>query len=110
MTSEAWKPSAAIDAAVRHWMDAAGLKVSSTRYYADEEVYAWRHDVPGASPTLWLARTVLEDHEPADLVAALDRLGVAERMRTTPNARFLVADEDGRLTVSPWRHGPHTGA
>ena len=110
MPPEAWKPSAAIDAAVRQWMDRHGFKVNSTRYYFDEEVYAWRHEMAEASPTLWVARTVLEDSDPGALVAGLERLGIAKRMRGAPKARFLVAEEGGQLTVTAWGHGPHTGA
>ena len=110
MGSDDWEPSPAVDAAVRQWMTAQGLPVNSTRYYVDEEVFAWRHDLSGASPTLWIARPVLEDKSTSALVAALDRLGVAGRMRDTPNARFLVVDEDGRIEVTPWQHGPHRGA
>jgi hypothetical protein len=108
VTSE-WEPSPATNDAIRQWLESHGLKVSSTRYYGDDEVFAWRHDLAAGSPTLWIARTVLETYSPPDLVAALDRLGIAERMRGTPKARFLVADEDGLLTVSPWGHGPHRG-
>ena len=110
MASEEWKPSAAIDVGIRKWLESHGLSVSSWRYYFDEEVYAWRHDLAGGSPTLWIAQTVLESFSPADLVAGLDRLGITERMRGAPKARFLVAEEDGQLTVTPWGHGPHTGA
>jgi hypothetical protein len=105
-----WKPSTPMDSSVREWMRARGFAVDSTRYYADEEVYAWRHELPGGSPTLWIARPVLEDHDPGQLVAGLERLGVAERMRKNPMARFLVVDEDGQLHVTPWGHGPHRGA
>jgi hypothetical protein len=114
MTSNAeWKPSPATDAAVRDWMKAQGLPAGSTRYYSDEEVYAWRHEADGRSstppdggaPTLWIARTVLEDDTPKKLLAALDRLGVGERMRATPKRRFLVVQEDRQIHVKPWGHG-----
>ena len=110
MAQEEWKPSAETNAAIRQWMTAAGLAVSSTRYYHEDEVYAWRHEAADGSPTLWVARTVLESYDPPALVAALDRLQIAERMRDRPKARFLIADEDGAVTVSPWGHGPYRGA
>jgi hypothetical protein len=108
-----WKPSPATDAAVREWMKAQGLRAGSTRYYPDEEVYAWRHEAEGRSsssseggaPTLWIARTVLEDDSPKTLLAALDRLGVGDRMRTTPKRRFMVVQEDKQIHVKPWGHG-----
>jgi hypothetical protein len=90
-------------------MKAQGLPVGSTRYYSDEEVYAWRHEVAGGSPTLWIARTVLEDNDSAALVAALDGLRIADRMRAAPKARFLVVEEDGDIHVRPWGHGPYRG-
>jgi hypothetical protein len=52
---------------------------------------------------------VLEEHDAAALVAGLERLGVAGRMRDAPKARFLVVDEDQQLRLTPWRHGPHLG-
>jgi len=110
MTPKAWRPAPETDRAVRDWMQAQGLPVDSTRYYADDEVYAWRHGSPEGSPTLWIARPVLEDHDAAALVAGLDRLGVADRMHRTPKTRFLVVDEDMQLRVTPWAHGPHRGA
>ena len=118
MTSNAeWKPSPAMDAAVREWMKAQGLQAGSTRYYPDEEVYAWRHEAGGHSstpsdggaPTLWIARTVLEDDTPTSLLAALDRLGIGDRMRATPKRRFLVVQEDREIHVKPWGHGADRG-
>ncbi len=102
-------PSPQIDTAVREWMKGKDLPVNSTRYYADEEVYAWRHESSGGSPTLWIARPVLENHGAGQLVKGLDRLGIAERMREAPMARFMVVDEDTELKVAPWPHGLHRG-
>ena len=110
MAPDEWKPSPAVDAAVRQWMTAQELPVNSTRYYFDDEVYAWRHELSGVSPTLWIARPVLEEQSASALLAALDRLGLARRMRDAPNARFLVVDEDGRIEVTPWQHCSHRGA
>jgi hypothetical protein len=110
MSPDEWKPSPPLDAAVRKWMAAHGLAVNSTRYYFDEEVYAWRHEASGGAPTLWVAQTVLENYDASTLVAAFDRLGVADRMRASPKARFLVVDENGQIIAAPWGHGPYTGA
>ena len=112
-----WQPPPITDAVIRDWMKRQGLPVGSTRYYADEEVYAWRHEGGGGSstgsaagsPTLWIARPVLEDNDPGPLVAALDRLGIGERMRATPKARFLIVQEDTEIHVRPWGHGPDRG-
>jgi hypothetical protein len=109
MMSEPWKPASGVDRAVRDWMKAQSLPVDSTRYYEDDEVYAWRHGSPEGSPTLWIARPVLEDVDATTLVAGLERMGLADRMRSAPMSRFLVVDEDGELKVTPWAHGPHRG-
>jgi hypothetical protein len=109
MEAEHWKPRPEMDQAIRAWMKSQGLAVDATRYYSDDEVYAWRHELPSGSPTLWISRPVLEEHDAAALVAGLERLGVAGRMRDAPKARFLVVDEDQQLRVTPWRHGPHLG-
>lgn len=110
MPQDTWRPAPQVDSAVRDWLKSKGLPVESTRYYAEEEVYAWRHESAGGSPTLWIARPVLEDHSAGELVAALEALGVADRMRATPMARFLVVDEDTAVKVTPWPHRPHRGA
>lgn len=100
-----WSPAAPTDKAVREWMGAQGLPVNSTKSYFDEEVYAWRHEISGSgSPTLWIARSVLEDWTPGDLVAELTRLGVAERMQRSPKARFLVVEHDAELSLVVWGH------
>ena len=109
-SADEWKPASGVDTAVRQWMAVQGLAVDSTRYYLDEEVYAWRHEASGGSPTLWVARTVLEDYDATTLVGAFDHLGLAQRMQATPKTRFLVVDEDGQILVTPWGHGPYTGA
>lgn len=98
-----------MDTRIREWMKAQGYAVNSTRYYFDEEVYAWRHETAGGSPTVWIARTVLEDQEPASLVAALDRLRIRDRMSGAPKARFLIVEEDGNIIARPWGHGPDRG-
>jgi len=116
-TETEWKPSRTTDAAVREWMRVQGLPAGSTRYYPDEEVYAWRHEAGGRSstppaggaPTLWVARTVLEDDAPTTLLAALDRLGIGDRMRTTPRRRFLIVQEEADIHVQPWGHAPDRG-
>ncbi|MGN6167693.1 MAG: hypothetical protein ACTHQQ_05930 [Solirubrobacteraceae bacterium] len=107
-----WNPPPITDAVIRDWMKTQGLPVGSTRYYPEDEVYAWRHEVAevaAGSPTLWIARPVLEENDPASLVAALARLGVSERMRAAPKARFLIVQEDLEICVRPWGHGPDRG-
>ncbi len=103
MNANEWHPPADFDAKVREWMAGQGWKANSTRDYFDEEVYAWRHDVSsGSSPTLWISRALIEDSQAAEVIEQLDRLGVAERMRTNPKARFLLTREAGQIVVKAW--------
>ncbi len=104
MHADEWKPPADFDASVRAWMTGHGWTANSTRDYFDEEVYAWRHDVSsGSSPTVWIARAVIEAHPATHVVEHLERLGVADRMRSNPKARFVVTQEAGQIVVKPWR-------
>lgn len=104
MKPEDWAPPAAMDAKIRQWMRAHGYTVNSTRYYAEDEVYAWRHEEQEGSPTLWITRAVIERYEPADLAEHLDRLKVAARMRSKPKARFVVVEQDSEVRVVVWGH------
>jgi hypothetical protein len=104
MKPDNWAPSAVMDTKIREWMKAQGYAVNSTRYYSDEEVYAWRHQEQEGSPTLWITRGVIEQYDPADLVAHLDRLKVASRMRSKPKARFVVVERDSEVRVVVWGH------
>jgi hypothetical protein len=80
-----------------------GWRANSTRDYLDEEVYAWRQDTSsGSSPTLWIARSVIEKHPVSRVVEQLDQLGEADRMRSNPKARFMVTQEGGQLVVRSW--------
>jgi|SRR3954464_10857610 hypothetical protein len=104
MHAHDWKPPADFDARIREWMAGQGWTANSTRDYADEEVYAWRQDTSsGSSPTLWITRAVVERHPVAEVVEQLNRLGVADRMRSNPKARFLVTEEAGEVVVNAWR-------
>jgi hypothetical protein len=103
MHAHEWKLPADFDAKIREWMAAQGWKANSTRDYLDEEVYAWRQDTStGSSPTLWIARGVIDKYEVGQVTEQLDSMGVAARMRTNPRARFLVTEEEGKLVIKPW--------
>jgi hypothetical protein len=103
MHAQEWKPPAEFDSKIREWMAGHGWTANSTRDYLDEEVYAWRQDTSsGSSPTLWIARSVIEHHPVSTVVEQLDRFGVADRMRSHPKARFIVTEEFGNLVVKPW--------
>lgn len=104
MHENEWKPPAEFDEKIRAWMTAQGWTPNSTRDYFDEEIYAWRQDTSsGSSPTLWIARTVIEKHKAGHVIRELDRLDVAERMRSNPKARFMVTQEAGQIVVKSWR-------
>jgi hypothetical protein len=103
MQPNEWKPPAEFDAQIRQWMTAQGWTANSTRDYFDEEVYAWRHDTSsGSSPTLWITRSVIEKHKAPHVIEQLDRLGVADRMRTNPKGRFMVTQAAGQIVVKDW--------
>jgi hypothetical protein len=103
MNANEWHPPADFDAKIREWMAGQGWKANSTRDYFDEEVYAWRQDTSsGSSPTLWIARSVIGSHPVSRVVEQLDQLGVADRMRSNPNARFMVTQEGPDLVVKSW--------
>ena len=103
MHASEWKPPADFDARIREWMTAQGWTTNATRDYFDEEVYAWRQDTStGSSPTLWITRSVIEKHEATHVTRELDRLDVADRMRSNPKARFLVTQEAGQIVVKSW--------
>ena len=90
-----------MDEQVRGWMRAKRWEVTATDYNFEQEIYSWRHQQPGGkSPTLRIARNVLE-HNPAFVILYhLDRLNVARAMRTNPAARLVVAQEGTAITLN----------
>jgi hypothetical protein len=95
-----WKPATHIDEEVRGWMNAKGWEVTRTHYDFDREVYAWRHGLPGGkSPTLRVARYVLEHYPAVALLYHLDRLKVAQAIRARPTARLVVVQNGQRVTL-----------
>ncbi len=103
MHTDEWKLPADFDAKIREWMTHQGWTANSTRDYLDEEVYAWRQDSSsGSSPTLWIARAVIENHPASHVVQQLDRLRVVDRMRSNPKARFVVTQEANEIVVKSW--------
>lgn len=105
MHASEWKLPADFDARIREWMAVQGWTANSTRDYLDEEVYAWRQDTrSGSSPTLWIARAVIDKYPVTEVIHHLDRSGVADRMRTNPKARFVVTEEAGEVAVKAWPH------
>ena len=77
MHENEWKPPAEFDEKIRAWMTAQGWTANSTRDYFDEEVYAWRQDTSsGSSPTLWIARAVIEKYKAGHVGGAGGRSGL----------------------------------
>jgi hypothetical protein len=95
-----WKPSDDHEREIREWMKANGWGVTRTNYDFDREIYAWHHQLPGGkSPTLRIARYVLE-HYPAFIVLHhLDELNVAQSIRAHPEARLVVTQKGPRVTL-----------
>jgi hypothetical protein len=95
-----WKPSRDVDQSVREWMKARGWEVTRTNYDSDREVYAWRHDLPGAkSPTLRISQKVLEDCPAFVVLHHLDELKVARAIRARPDARLVVVQNGLNVTL-----------
>jgi hypothetical protein len=51
---------------------------------------------------LWITRAVIEKHKANHVIRELDRLDVADRMRSNPKARFMVMQEAGEIIVKSW--------
>jgi hypothetical protein len=72
-------------------MKAKGWEVTTTDYHFDQEVYSWRHNVHGGnSPTLRIARYVLERYPAFAVLYLIDQLKVASAIRASPGARLVV--------------------
>jgi hypothetical protein len=85
-----WKPSADLDREVRRWMKGKGWEVTSTDHDFDREVYAWRHDQRGDSPTLRIGRAGSRGLSGFMVAYHLDTLRVAQAIRAKPTARLAV--------------------
>lgn len=100
MTSSGWGPPTEVDEAIKQWMEAQGWSVTIEHEYFDEEAYAWRHELAsGNSPTLIIARSVIEDYEtdPRGLVSWLDLKKVAREIARTPMGLIVGRGENGLL-------------
>ena len=70
------------------------------RYHFDQEIYSWRHQQPGGkSPTLRIARNVLERKPAFVILYHLDRLNVARAIRAQPGARLVVTQAGSTITL-----------
>jgi hypothetical protein len=85
-------------------MQEKGWDVTSAKDDFDREAYAWRHEIlRGKSPTLRIARTLLEgDYLPFALVEILDRLNVAAEIRKRPEARLVVVQRGTATAIEEW--------
>jgi hypothetical protein len=93
------------DREIRRWMTAEGWEVTRTKYSLDPDRYAWWHDVPGGgpSPTLRLARYVLEKYPAFLVVQHLETLKVAQGLRGQPDAMLIVTQSGSRITLKELR-------
>jgi hypothetical protein len=95
-----WRPSEDVDREVRGWMKAKGWEVTRTNYDFDREIYAWRHGLRGGkSPTLRIARYVLEKYPAFIVVHHLELLKVARAIRARPEGRLIVGMDGGRIAL-----------
>jgi hypothetical protein len=95
-----WKPYSDIDAEVRRWMEGKGWEVTATDYHFEREVYSWRHEIRGGkSPTLRIARYVLEHYPAFAILEHLDRLKVAAAIRARLAAQLVVVQNGQRVTL-----------
>jgi hypothetical protein len=95
-----WGPTEDTDEKVRRWMKAKGWEVTSTDYDSEAGVYAWRRELAGSnSPTLRIARSVLEDYPAFALVEILDNLRVAGAIKTRPAAHLVVVQKGLRVVL-----------
>lgn len=77
-----------------------GWEVTATDYHFDQEIYSWRHQQPGGkSPTLRIARYVLEHHPAFVILYHLDQLKAARAIRDQPGARLVVVQEGTTITL-----------
>jgi hypothetical protein len=98
-----WQPNEEVDREIRRWMKAKGWEVTRSKYNADKDAFAWRHDIPSANAlTLWIARSVLEEYPAFALLEILDQLNVARAIRARPDARLVVVQRGSRVTVEEW--------
>jgi hypothetical protein len=95
-----WKATDHVDEQVPAWMRARRWEMTATDYHFDQEIYSWRHQQPGGkSPTLRIARNVLEQNPAFVILYHLDRLNVARAIRSQPEARLVVVQEGTTITL-----------
>ena len=81
-------------------MKARGWEVSRVNYDSERQVYAWRHDVRGGlSPTLRIARQVLESYPAFAVLYHLDQLRVAQAIRSGPPDRLVVMQNGFKVSL-----------
>jgi hypothetical protein len=69
-------------------------------YHFDQEIFSWCHEQPGGkSPTLRIARSVLEHNPAFAILYQLDRLNVARAIRANPEARLMVIEDGALITL-----------
>jgi hypothetical protein len=78
------------DAAVTAWMEKYGWPVDDRHYDVSRELHAWRSHAVRPVVTLWITRSVVEDHSPEELARVLDRLHTSQALSHAPEMYTVV--------------------
>jgi hypothetical protein len=95
----------ATDAAVAAWMTRHGWPVTGARFELDpeNEFRVWQEDEPkiGRSHALWVAESMVRRLSAEELVAVLDKEGMADEMRISYKVRIEERGDGYRVSVVP---------
>lgn len=84
-------------------MKTKGWEVTATDYHFDKEIYACRHQLrSGNSPTLRIARYVLEHYSGFAILYHLDNLRVAAAMKAKPGSSLVVIQRGTEVVLEEW--------
>ena len=93
------------NAAVVAWMRKQGWIVEPARWERDPDTgfYVWQEDEPriGRSHALWIAESMVRHLTAGDLVAVLNREGMAEEIRISYKVRIEERGHEYRVSVVP---------
>lgn len=78
------------DAAVTAWMEKQGWPVDDRHHDFGRELYAWRSHAVKPVITLWITRSVVDDHSPAELTGILDQLNTRYALSHAPEMYTVI--------------------
>ena len=97
------------DAAIVAWMANQGWKVGPARWETDPEAgfHVWQETdaTPGKSHALWIAESMVRRLSAEQLVAVLDREGMAEEIRISLKMRIQERGDGYRVSIVSRRSG-----